>query len=192
MIETLLGLLRASREGNWKLYLASVSAIIPWSFAYNNVSYARYLPAYLAEMSHLHNDHPEIHEHFESGCFSVQNDEKTPFGRIPVDQTYEETVNKDTQTIGGTKGFSLKPGAVTKYYMVAEYRSMFLRQLKDMLHLNDTEFSHPDLHSTRISRDEAGVKALQDILESNWINPFSPDQQHPACLSTGKLAPSDV
>lgn len=61
-----------------------------------------------------------------------------------------------------------------------------------MLHLNDTEFSHPDLHSTRISRDEADVKAFHDILESNWINPFSSDQQDLVCLSTGKLAPSDV
>ena len=192
MTETLLRLLRASREGNWKLHLASVRAMIPWCFAYNNVNYATYLPAYLAEMSNLHNEHPEIHEHFESGCFSVQNGEKNPFGRILVDQTCEEIVNKDTQTIGGTKGFSLKPGAVTKYYMVAEYRSMFLRQLKDMFHLNDTEFSHSDLHSTRISRDEADVKALQDILESNWINPFSSDQQDLVCLSMGKLAPSDV
>ena len=74
---------------------------------------------------------------------------------------------------GGTKGFSLKPGAVTKYYMLAEYHSMFLCQLKDMLYLNDTELSHPDFHSTSISRGEADVKALQDILESNWINPFS-------------------
>ena len=61
-----------------------------------------------------------------------------------------------------------------------------------MLHLNDTELSHPDLHSISISRDEADVNALQDILESNWINPFSSDQQDLVCLSTGKLAPSDV
>ena len=80
-----------------------LSAMIPWCFAYNNMNYARYLPAYIAEMSHLYNEHPEIHAHFESGCFSVQNyGDKNPFGRIPVDQTCEETVNKDTQTIGGT------------------------------------------------------------------------------------------
>ena len=139
--------------------------MIPSCFAYSNVNYTRYLPAYLKEMSHLHNEHPEIHEHFESGCFSVQNGVITPFGRIPVDQTCEETVNKDAQTIGRTKKFSLKPGAVTKYYMAAEYRSMFLRQLKDMLYLNDTEFSHPDLHSTTITRDKADVKALQDIVK---------------------------
>ena len=77
MIETLLGLLRASREGNWKFHLASVRAMIPWCFAYNNVNYARYLPAYLAEMSHLHNEHPEIHEHFESGYFLFKMARKT-------------------------------------------------------------------------------------------------------------------
>ena len=54
------------------------------------------------------------------GCFSVQLGDSNPFGRIPIDQTIEETVNKDTQTPGGTKGFSLKPGAVAKYYMNTE------------------------------------------------------------------------
>lgn len=48
-------------------------------------------------------------------------------GKIPVDQACEETVNKDTQTPGGTKGFSLKPRVFNKYYLVAEYRSIFMR-----------------------------------------------------------------
>ena len=42
-------------------------------------------------------------------------------------------VSKDTQTAGGTKGFSLKAGAVSKYYIVAEYCSTFLNHLKEML-----------------------------------------------------------
>jgi len=63
----------------------------------------------------------------------VQIGHQNPFGRVPVDQTCEEkNVNKDTQTAGGTKGFSLKPGAVSKYYIVSEYRSSFLKQLRDL------------------------------------------------------------
>lgn len=53
---------------------------------------------------------------------------QNPFGRIPVDQTIEETVNKETQTPGGTKGFSLKPAALNRYYLIAAYRSTCLKK----------------------------------------------------------------
>ena len=44
--------------------------------------------------------HPQVHRHMMQGGFSVQMSETNPFGRIPVDQTIEETVNRDTQTAG--------------------------------------------------------------------------------------------
>jgi hypothetical protein len=36
------------------------------------------------------------------------------FTRMPVEQTIEETINKNTQIPDGAKGFNLKPGAVSK------------------------------------------------------------------------------
>ena len=64
----------------------------------------------------------------------MQIRDKNPFGRIPVDQTIEETANKDTQTAGGTRGFSLKPATVRRYYMylTAEFRATCLKQLRLM------------------------------------------------------------
>ena len=35
-----------------------------------------------------------------------------------MDQTIEETSNKGTRTPGGTKGFSTKKGAVSRYYIL--------------------------------------------------------------------------
>ena len=37
-----------------------------------------------------------------------------PFVRIPVDQTIEETVDKDKQTAGDTKWFNLKAGNISR------------------------------------------------------------------------------
>ena len=85
---------------------------------------------YLHEMSHLPEEHTETIEYLRSGGFSVQMREDNPFRRIPVDQTCEETVNKDTQMSGGTKGFSLRPNAVSKFYLVAKYGSTFLGNSK--------------------------------------------------------------
>ncbi|XP_078679472.1 uncharacterized protein LOC144915103 [Branchiostoma floridae x Branchiostoma belcheri] len=187
IVEIMLGLVRASREGDWQLHLAAVRQMIPWCFAYDHLNYARYLPAYLSDMCHLNETHPDALEYLQSGGFSAQIGDQNPFGRIPVDQACEETVNKDTQTSGGTKGFSLKPGAVTKYYLVAGYRSLCIRMLKEMLHVNSSS-GHTDLQTSRIARDEADVNALVAMLEINWINPFNSEQQDLVCLSTGKIA----
>lgn len=78
-------------------------------------------------MTKLFTDHLDVHVQLENGGFSVQLGRDNPFGRIPVDQTIEETVNKDTQTPGGTKGFSLKPADLSRYYLTTEYRSTCLK-----------------------------------------------------------------
>ena len=99
MIDILLGLIRASREGDCMLHLASVRAMIPWCFAYERLNYARYLPCYNAQMSQFHTTHPDVH-----GGFQVKLGSNNPFGRIPVDQPIEETMNKDIQTPGRPRG----------------------------------------------------------------------------------------
>ena len=104
--------------------------------------------------------------------FSVQLGGINPFGKIPVDHTIEETINKDTQTPGRTKGFSLKHDAVQKYYLNAEYRSIFPRQLREMVGLGGSKLNHPYLQPTRIIKDEADDQALASLMDNSWINPF--------------------
>jgi len=50
-------------------------------------------------MSHLYETHPDVYEGFKQGWFAVQIGESNPFVCIPVDQTTEETINKDTKTL---------------------------------------------------------------------------------------------
>ena len=171
-VEIMLNLLRASREANWTLYLSSIRSMILWCFPHDRINYARYLSAYYAEMSNLSIEHPDVQEYFSSGGFSIQHGATNSFGRISADQTIEETINKDTQKEGGTKGFSLKTGAISKFYLTAAYPSSYLYKVKDMLDLNQLEFHHQDLQATRISRDEHDVQNLVVMLENNWIKPF--------------------
>ena len=103
MVEVMLGLIRASRDGDWMLHFASIHAMIPWCFAYKLCT----LPSfnyYHAHMSRLAIDHTDLHEQFMKGKgFSVELGKNNPFGSIPVDQATEKTVNKNTQTHGGSK-----------------------------------------------------------------------------------------
>ena len=91
----------------------------------------------------------------------MQLGEGNPFGRLPVDQTTEVTVNKDTQIVGGTTKFSLNPGAVGRHYLIAEFRSGFLSILRNFVDLKKDEAEHTDLKKSRIKTDEEDVLAVK-------------------------------
>lgn len=110
-----------------------------------------------------------------AGHFFVQLSEVSTFGRLPVDQTIEVTINKDTKTAGGVTKFSLKTGAVKRFYMTAEYRYSFLTQLKSMVQLNQTTCHHGELQAPRIVKDEKAVSVVQNLIDS-WNNPFAGNQ----------------
>ena len=188
--DVLLGLIRASREGNWLLHLHAIRQMIPWCFAYDKINYARYLPVYYAEMTNLPSEHPDVYSNFMAGKFAVQLAEESPFGRIPVDQTTEVTVNKDTKTSGGVTKFSLKTGAVNRFYMTAEYRCSFLARLRDMVQVKRPSYHHDELLSTRKVKDEKAVTAVESLIES-WSNPFVESKQL-VSISPATEAPEDV
>ena len=107
-VEIMLDLIRTSREGNRCLHLAAVEDLIPWCFDYNRTNYARCLSWYLKNMHQLVTQHPELDKYLCNGGFSTQLSNANPSGKIPMDPTIEETINKDTQMAEGTKEFSLK------------------------------------------------------------------------------------
>ena len=160
-----------------------------YSMAYDRAKYARYLPAYLTKMYSLKDKHPEVYNIFCNGEFSVQVVDQNPFGRIPVDQTIEMTINKDTQTAGGITKFSKKSGAVSRFYLTAEYRSGFFVNLIDITNTSRSSLNHSDLQKPIIEKDEKNVSAIVELFD-NWINPF--EENELVCISTATTAPADI
>ena len=153
LVDVLLALIHASREGNWHLHLHAIREMIPLCFANDKVNYARYLPAYYAQMISLEKEHPDVYQQFMDGHFTVQLADERSFSRIPVDQKTEVIVNKDTKTPGGVTKYSLKTSAVNRYYMTEEYRCSFLGQLRDFVQVKRSSAHHDDLHEPRIDKD---------------------------------------
>lgn len=147
--------------------------MLPWCFAYDNTNYARYMSI----NDQPTKQHPQAHAFMEAGGFSVQMSPDNAFGRIPVDQTIEETMNKDSQRAGRTRGFSLNPGALQRYYMTAEFRAMLLREMHEMVSYAQGNNSHADLQKSRIKKDEKDVQEMTDLLLKSWLNPFSDESQ---------------
>ena len=71
-MDILLNTLHVVRSGNWYLLLSCISQIMTFAFAYNNINYAQYLTAMLADMSTLNDDFPEIYLEFIAGNFVTQ------------------------------------------------------------------------------------------------------------------------
>ncbi|KAG1651588.1 hypothetical protein GQR58_026913 [Nymphon striatum] len=163
--------IRADREGDWYLHLASIKSMIPWCFAMVKTNYSRYLPVYYAQMTQLEQTCPDLHTHFLNGGFTVQLRQANPFAKIAIDQTVEETVNKDTQTAAEA-----------------------LRQLRDLISSGQSRegLNHADLQSSRVKRDENDVKSIVDMLENNWTNPFSNQPSDLVSLFTGAAATSAI
>ena len=100
------------------------------------------------------------------------------------------TINKDTQTAGGTTKFSTKSGAVSRCYLTAEYRCGFLANVRDITNTRRSSLNHSDLQKTRIEKDETNVSTIVELFD-NWINPF--EENELVCISTTTTtAPADI
>ncbi len=87
----------------------------------------------------------------------------------------------------------MKSGAVQKYYINAEYRSLFLGNLRSMTSSNNNVFHHDDMSKSRIEEDKKRVDRIVETLQNSWVNPFSADvQDELVCLSTSAAASSII
>lgn len=83
----------------------------------------------------------------------------------------EVTVNKDTQTPGGTTRLSLKSGAVKRYYITAEHRSYVLGQMREMVQEDGSNVPYADLRKMCLRKDDDAVSIIVHLVKS-WVNPF--------------------
>ena len=62
MVELLLNTIYSLRSGDWLLLIECIRHILPFTFAYDHVNYARYLTAMLGDMLQLPEDFPDVYE----------------------------------------------------------------------------------------------------------------------------------
>ena len=191
MVNWLLLFIRSTRQANWDLHLACIQEMIPWVHAYDRINHARYLPLDWAQMKALPTSHPEANTYLQNGGFAVQRGHASPFSQIPIDQTIEKTINRDTKTKGGIVGFSLNRGAVQRWMLTAHERAAVTQNLKKMMGIKQSETSAmKEMRTARISRDESDVRKEVEVLET-WINPFHPSEEL-SSVSSGAVASKDV
>ena len=144
-----------------------------------------------------------------NGQFSVNFD--NPFGWIPVDQTTEVTVNKDTQTPGGTARFSMKAGAIKRYYIIVEHRMHCwarwvnpFAEKQDLISISTARTAPKDIASDLMKTHEIGeqcysnfkeerlekdppVKQFHDPIPANKLKTFSNLYKKKEVKSSGRV-----
>lgn len=85
---------RATRTGDYKLYIFSLPELMKVFFAFNHHNYARWLVVFHDKLLTMEESHPGITEAFEKGIISIRRTSKS-FSRNPIDLTLEQTINAD-------------------------------------------------------------------------------------------------
>ena len=146
----------------------------------------KYLSVYWSDMQNLQDEHPQAHQLLSEGYLSVQRNSHHGFSMVAVDQTIEQTVNKNAKSKGGIIGFSLKQGAVQRWLMTAHERAAVIDKCRSMTGLTAQTTTHKDESCLRIAQDEQDVQKVKQVIES-WVNPFLPSEDM-SSLASGYIA----
>ena len=167
----LLQFVQATKTNNFSLHVSCLKDLCPLLFTMNHQNYARYLSVYYVSLANLSLSHPGAEELLQDNGFSVSRS-RTPAGRIAVDMTIEQTINKHAKSKGGIVGFSRNlPGyyrwSVTRHNR-AEYVSATLKMINNRC--SDTD-SHKELNPAEKRSSERRVQKTL-LAFSAFINPF--------------------
>ena len=104
MADLFLIFVRATQIVDWAIQNQSAAEIVPWYFAYDHLNYVRYLPVYIYVKLVVPDTYHFVAEHLAAGEFVVQQQNQYSFSQTSMDQTIEQTMNKDSKTKDGQIG----------------------------------------------------------------------------------------
>ena len=156
-----------------ELLLVCIRNIIPCTFAYDNINYARFLTVMLRDMLQLPYSFLGIYEETMRGNFAAQLSDNTRFSPVETDKVIEVTLNKGTKGSGGCTGFSTNVNAVKRWEINATYRASLRKCFHNHINYHPQKFKHPDLNPSRIKKDEDAVQKISTI-EATYVDPLSP------------------
>lgn len=188
------GLSKSVKTNDIKLRIFCLDTDInPLFFSQNHQNYARYMSYHTYQLINLESSNPGAMDYIEENGFTV-NRSDVPSSRNAVDQTIEQTLNKEGKGTGGFRTFSLNPAAVQRWAITrpvrAEYKSGLYRMV-DLIKTNQK--IHKDCQNSEIKKSEADVLAVMNAFETHFLNPFDIEVKDKlVCVSSGSHVSHDV
>ena len=145
----LLRYIRSIREGNFQLYVESLTQIMPWMFALDHTNYSRWLSVHIRDMMTLSDMHPDILAEFQSGNFVVHKT-SNKFSAMAIDQCHEQN-NAMVKGSGGAISLTGNPGALRRWMMAGPEIVRIITEFEEQAtrtqnRAKDTEDLHHDQH----------------------------------------------
>ncbi|CAB3989225.1 Hypothetical predicted protein [Paramuricea clavata] len=135
-------------------------------------------------MLNLPTSNPDIHEQMIAGNFATQRTSQ-PFNQTPMDQTLEQTLNKNSKTKGGMIGFSINKSAVHRWIKSfadrAEIQSICENMAGRGNHTHQRKEMDIRLH------DKKSVKSVISTIEA-MTNPVSIEDDELVNIVSGAVA----
>ena len=139
---------RAIHEGDFNLYVESLSTL-QWIFhALDHHHYARAVAVHLRDMTTLQTRHPHIYSVFCKGNFTV-NRSTRPFSRMSLDESHEQN-NACVKGEGGAVGLTEKPTALLRWMVAGPEMARVVTEF-----LNGLEKTESNVHTHH--EDTAGM-----------------------------------
>ena len=186
----LFAFIRSQREGNYKLYVESLQAIILYMFVMDHFHYARWLSVDVSELQELQTDSMDTHNAFLDGNFVTQKSSRK-FSAMADDQIHEQQ-NAKVKGDGGVIGITENEAALRRWMVVGPELARIVNKFEDEFHRgkdNDTRH-HEQLPSIQKSfaSDFNNVMSCFEKLG----NPFSEDSRDLYALDTKVLMSDEI
>ena len=173
LVWMLLRFLRATKENNFSLHLASLEDMCSLFFSHDHQNYARYTVVYILTMLNLDKTHPGAEELLKEKGISV-NRYSSPSSRNAVDIKIKQTINRYAKSRGGIIGFSRNHSAYYRWCTTRHSRASYLQATLELEEMDTTESStHKNLRPCEISQNEEAtgkvVTSQISSIHSMWM-----------------------
>ena len=182
--------IKSLRQRNFSLYKDALSKLLPWFFALDHQNYSRWLSVHARDMESLPQLHPQIHEEFEHGNFTLAKT-NAPFSAMAIDQAHEQN-NAAVKGDGGAIGLTQNPSALRRWMVagpeMARLIQEFQEEVEDEAHVN---LKH---HEQTTSKQKNFIKEVTTLTKKveDMGNPFKDSGKELYRLDSKDVIDEDV
>ena len=174
MIDILRKYIRVERMGNWELHLQAVSEMLPYLAASGHNNYTKSAWLYLQRMSRLHEDFPEVYQHFQNGLHVIRRSDRYWAG-LSCDLVIEQVLMRSMKSGGGLmRGRGMTEQQRVIWSLAKPACAEMNRAMQELtgVSFNSGE-QNKDMAQSRQAHDWKDIQTLLSYLQER--NPFSSD-----------------
>ena len=125
----------------------------------------------MSVLQNIENICPGLKTLLETKGFSVQAQNRYPL-RTAIDQTGEQTLNKDAKSYSGIKNFANNESSILKWTLNRAKQAENTKALLDTAGLGEEQTLHKPLRPSQILKSELSVQSLVRVTGTEYVNPF--------------------